>query len=68
MNVFDPVIQAYGDGLRDLQDTFKIERDRNIQVYNKLKPQDFQAISDKYGPEAVTDYIQRMESRRMKRR
>ena len=68
MDIFKPVMGAYQDGMKNLQDTLKVERDPQVRIYNKLKPADFQAIDKQYGTEATAQYIQAMESRRLKRR
>lgn len=66
-NIFEPVVEAYREGMKDLQDTFQVERDPAIRIYNKLKSPDFQALEKKYGQGQVADYIRSMESRRLRR-
>lgn len=43
------------------------ETDPELLAYSKLATEDFDALAESFGVEAVTDYIKNMESRKMRR-
>ena len=40
--------------------------DEDLVFYENLKPEDFQSLSDMYGPDSVAGYVKEMEIRRLK--
>jgi len=56
------VQEAFGKA----RDTSGISRDDEVNRYNQLKPEHFEALVEKHGLENVIQYIKEMESRRMK--
>jgi hypothetical protein len=41
------------------------EEDKDLRMYNKLKPEHFERLSEKFGDRAIESYVKEMESRRM---
>lgn len=67
----------YGDVLNRMADTTKQavsnlseltgeSGDRELRMYNRLKPIDFDRLVQMHGTEAVGQYIDEMETRRLK--
>ena len=63
---FDRLQKAFGDGIDRLEDSLSIEKDPELRNYNLLEPQDFEVIVENFGVEDTLNYIQEMESRRMR--
>jgi hypothetical protein len=68
IDILGDVTDSFRQGMRKIQDVYQIERDRNIQIYNKLKPQDFEVLEQRFGPDQTMNYIRTMEARRMRQR
>lgn len=61
-NVYNITREAI-DNLNELAGT---SRDRELALYNQMKPIDFQRLTEIHGVEAVSRYIDEMETRRLK--
>lgn len=65
-SILKPLDRAAERAYANIDRTFRFESDPALRLYQQLKPEDFNAITQAYGPDAVVSYIQAMESRNMK--
>lgn len=65
MKLFDTIDRAGARAFQTVQKSLGAA-DPQVEIYRKLKPQDFQAIAGQYGPEGLIRYVEAMEARSLK--
>lgn len=62
----DRIVRLTGDALNKTASvTGNHESDKSLRMYKKLKPKDFEGLSDRFGEKVVQDYIKEHEFRNM---
>jgi hypothetical protein len=65
--LFGQLDRATRSAYTQIDKAFQFPNDPDLRVYDQMKAGDFDAIAKQYGQPQVVNYIQAMESRRMKR-
>lgn len=67
-DALDGKIAATKTALTRVRSNTGQETDTDLEIYSSLKPEDFTAIAERYGPDNVLRYIRKMETARMTRK
>jgi len=69
-NAFEASMETANKGTKGAVDhvkkMFGIPEDESVRLYQRLKPEDFPKLIEKFGEDATLEYIRRMETRLQK--
>lgn len=65
--MFDRISKASSSAFK-FMDSLSPKRDEDVELYEALKPEDFDGLTKEFGIDNVSDYITEMEKRRAKGR
>lgn len=63
----DRIVKITGEALHKTSEVTSgtDNSDKGLRLYNKLTPENFEALTDKFGSKVVQDYIKEHEFKRM---
>lgn len=64
--VFDRIKKATRTAFDRVATVSDISNDPELRIYDTFKPEDFERMIEKFGPDETLTYIQQMEGKRLK--